>query len=233
MAARVAETASSMRCFFSLSSTSVWPPTLMTTTPPAIFASRSWSFSLSQSESERSISARICATRAVDVGRVAPAVDDRGVVLGDDDATCAAEHLEADLVELEPHLGRHDLGTGEQGEVLQDRLATVAEGRGLDGAGREGAADAVDDQGRQRLAVDVLGDDQQRLAGLDDLLQQRQQLLDRRDLALDQQDARVLEDGLHAVGIGDEVRRDEALVELHALGELQLEGRSCWTPRPR
>src|SRR6185369_686080 len=49
-AARVADTASSMRCFFSLSSTSVAAPTLITDTPPDSFASRSCSFSLSQEE---------------------------------------------------------------------------------------------------------------------------------------------------------------------------------------
>ena len=32
----------------------------------------------------------------------------------------------------------------------------------------------------------------------------------------------VLEDGLHALRVGDEVRRDVALVELHTLGELEL-----------
>ena len=58
-AARVAETASSMRCFFSFSSTSVAAPTLMTATPPESFARRSCSFSLSQSESVFSISALI------------------------------------------------------------------------------------------------------------------------------------------------------------------------------
>ena len=36
------------------------------------------------------------------------------------------------------------------------------------------AAQLVDDQGGQRLAVDVLGDDQQVLADLDELLEQRQ-----------------------------------------------------------
>ena len=84
-------------------------------------------------------------------------------------------------------------------------------------------ADLVDDQGRERLAVDVLGDDQQRLAGLGDLLQQRQQVGHRRDLALVDQDVGVLEDGLHALRVGHHVRRDVALVELHALGELELE----------
>ena len=39
----------------------------------------------------------------------------------------------------------------------------------------------------------------------------------------DDQDVRVVEDGLHALGVGHEVRRDVALVEAHALGELELE----------
>ncbi len=63
IAARVAETASSMRCFFSFSSTSVAAPTLITHTPPASLARRSWSFSRSQSESVFSISALIWLTR--------------------------------------------------------------------------------------------------------------------------------------------------------------------------
>jgi hypothetical protein len=45
------------------------------------------------------------------------------------------------------------------------------------------------------------------------------------------QDVRVLEDGLHALLVGDEVRRDVALVELHALGELELEAEGVATPR--
>ncbi len=52
-----------MRCFFSLSSTSVAAPTFTTATPPASLARRSWSFSRSQSESVSSISRLICAMR--------------------------------------------------------------------------------------------------------------------------------------------------------------------------
>ena len=46
-AALAVETASSMRCFFSLSSTSVAAPTFRTATPPDSLARRSWSFSRS------------------------------------------------------------------------------------------------------------------------------------------------------------------------------------------
>ncbi len=106
---------------------------------------------------------------------------------------------------------------------LQHGLAAVTEARSLDGDRLEGAADLVDDQGRQGLALDVLGDDQQRLARLHDLLQDREQVLDGGDLAVDDQDVGVVEDGLHPLGVGHEVGRDVALVEAHALGELKLE----------
>src|SRR3712207_6953140 len=52
---------------------------------------------------------------------------------------------------------------------------------------------------------------------------QREQVLHRADLAVDDEHVRVVEDGLHALGVGDEVGRDVALVEAHALGELELE----------
>ena len=169
-----------------------------------------------------SISALIWLTRPSTAGAVAGAVDDRRVVLGDDHATGLAQDLEAHLVELEPDLGGDDLRAGEGRDVLHHRLAAVAEGRGLDGGDVEGAADLVDDQGRQRLAVDVLGEDEERLAGADDLLEDREQLLDRGDLALVEKDVGVVEDRLHRLRVGDEVGRDVALVELHALGELEL-----------
>ena len=111
------------------------------------------------------------------------------------------------------------------------RLAAVAEAGGLDGDRLEDAADLVHDEGRESLAVDVLGDDEQLLAGLDHLVDDRQQVLDVRDLAVDDQDVRVLEDRLLALGVGDEVRRQVALVEAHALGELERRCRRCSTPR--
>ena len=222
MAARVAEMASSMRCFFSLSSTSVCAPTLMTQTPPASLARRSWSFSRSQSESVRSISCLICATRpATSSWSPAPSMI---VVLSLVTTTRRAwpRVVETDLVELEADLLGDDLAAGEGGDVLEHGLAAVAEAGRLDRDDVERAAHLVDDQRREGLAVDVLGDDEQRLAGLDDLLQDRQDVGDGRDLALVDEHVGVLDDGLHALGVGDEVRRDVALVELHALGELEL-----------
>ena len=83
---------------------------------------------------------------------------------------------------------------GQDGDVAEHRLAAVAEAGGLDRADVQDAAELVDDQGRQRLALDVLGDDQQRLARLRDLLQQRDHLAEVADLLLVEQDQGVLED---------------------------------------
>ena len=63
-AARVALSASSTRCFFSFSSTSVAAPTRMTATLPASLPSRSWAFSRSQSLFASPRIARTWPTRA-------------------------------------------------------------------------------------------------------------------------------------------------------------------------
>ena len=105
----------------------------------------------------------------------------------------------------------------EHGDVAQHGLAAVAVAGGLDGADVENAAHLVDHQRGQGLALDVLGDDQQRLVGLADRLQQRHEALGAGNLLLVDQNQRLLElDGLLFL-VGDEVRREEAAVELHAL----------------
>ena len=76
---------------------------------------------------------------------------------------------------LMPRSSLIDLAAGEDRDVLQHGLAAIAEARRLHRRDLEAAAQLVDHQGRQRLALDVLGDDQQRLAGLHHCFQQRQQ----------------------------------------------------------
>src|SRR5215211_975480 len=159
---------------------------------------------------------------ALDGLRVTGAVDERGVVLRHDDAAGAAELRELRVLELEAHLLGDDLAAGEDRDVLEHALAAVAEARGLHGDAREGAAQLVHDERREGLALDVLGDDQQRAAGLDDLLEHGQQVADRADLLVGDEDVGILEHRLHALLVGDHVRRDVALVELHALGELEV-----------
>ncbi len=82
----------------------------------------------------------------------------------DDDAAGAAEVLHRGAVEPAADLLGDDLAAGQDGDVAQHLLAAVAEARGLDGQHVERAAQLVDDQRRQRLAVDILGDDDEVLA---------------------------------------------------------------------
>ena len=84
-------------------------PTLMTATPPDSFASRSSSFSRSQSESVASISARSCRLATLDGVLGAAAVDDHGAVLADHDAPGGAEHVQADLAQQQTDVGVDDL----------------------------------------------------------------------------------------------------------------------------
>ncbi len=153
---------------------------------------------------------------------VAGAVDDGGVFLGDLHLLGAAEVLDRRLLELQADfLGDHG-AAGQDGHVFQHRLATVAEARRLDGADLDDAADGVDHQGRQRFAFDFLGDDQQRLAGLGHAFEHGQQVADVGDLLVVQQDERVVQLGLHRLLVVDEVRRQVAAVELHALDDVEL-----------
>ena len=160
--------------------------------------------------------------RPGDVVRLAGALDDRRLVLRDDDLAGGAEQVDRGVLELEADLLGDDGRAGEDRDVLQHGLAAVAEPGGLHRDGVERAADLVHDERGERLALDVLGQDQDRLAGLHDLLEHREQVLDRADLRVRDQDVGVVQDRLHPLGVGDEVRRDVALVEPHALGELEL-----------
>ena len=133
-----------------------------------------------------------------------------------------AEHVEGDVFELDAEIFGDDIATGQDGDVFQHGLAAIAEARRLDGRNLEAATQLVDDQRRQRLAFDVLGNDQQRLAGLHHAFQQRQHGLQTRKLLLVDQDIGVLELDPHLVLVGDEIGRDIAAVELHAFDDFQL-----------
>ena len=108
------------------------------------------------------------------------------------------------------------------GDVLEHRLAAIAEAGRLDRRDLEAAAQLVDDQRRQRLPVDVLGDDQQRLACLHDRLEDRQHRLQRRQLLLMQEDVGLLELRHHLLRVGDEIGRKIAAIELHALDDVEF-----------
>ena len=149
------------------------------------------------------------------------ALDDGRVVLVDGDLLGLAEVFHLDVLELDAEVFGDGAAAGEGRDVLEHGLAAVAEARRLDGRRLQRAAQLVDDERRERFALDVLRDDEQRTAHAGDLLEDRQQVLHRADLLLVDQDDGVLEHDFHALRIGHEVGRQVAAVELHALDHVQ------------
>ena len=158
----------------------------------------------------------------LDIGFLAGAVDDGGVVLGDDHLLGAAEHVEGHVLELDAEILGDDLAVGEHGDVLEHGLAAVAEAGGFHRGDLQSAAELVDHERGERLALDVLGDHQKRLARLHHGLEQGQDRLKIRELLLVDEDVRAFQLDPHLVGIGDEIRGDVAAVELHAFDHFEL-----------
>ena len=160
-----------MRDFFSFSSDSVAAPTFMTATPPESLARRS----LHLLAIEVGIDAlKLCANLIAAISDsllVASAVDDDGGVLGDLDGLGGAEHVERSLAENQAEVLSDNLAVGDDSDVLEDALAAVAEARSLDGGAGEGATQTVQKNGGESLALDVLGNDEQRTTVLADGLE--------------------------------------------------------------
>src|SRR5438045_4025093 len=80
---------------------------------------------------------------------------------------------------------------GQDRDVLEHRLAAIAEARRLNRSHLEPTAQLVDDERGERLTLNILGNDQQRPAALNHGLQQRQQRLQPRELLLVDQEVGV------------------------------------------
>ena len=157
----------------------------------------------------------------LDISALAEPLDDRRIVLVDDDLLGAAEHIDRDGLELDADILSDELAASKDGDILEDGFAAVAEAGSLDGADLEGAAELVDDESRESFALDILGDDHKGTAGLGDALEERKHILEVGDLLLEKENEGILELALHALGSGDEVRREITLVELHTLDDIE------------
>ncbi len=153
---------------------------------------------------------------------VAGAFGDGGVIVVHRDALGHAQIGDGDAFQIDAQILGEHLRAGEDADVLEHLLASVAVAGRLDRTDVQDAAHLVDHEGRQRLALDVLGDDQQGLFLLGDLLQQRHELVDVGDLVFVNQDEGLFLDDLHRFLVGHEVGAEVAAVELHALDDLDL-----------
>ena len=104
------------------------------------------------------------------------------------DLTCAAELCELGVLELKTEFVADDFAAGEDSDVAEHFLASVAKSRSLYRDAGEGAAELVENEGGESFAFDVLSDDEKLLALLDDLLKKREDLLDVRDLLVGDED---------------------------------------------
>src|SRR5690606_39857343 len=109
---------------------------------------------------------------------------------------------------LDAEVFRDHLTTGEDGDVLEHGLAAVTKARSLDGGDLQAATQLVDDERGKRLTLDILGNDEQRLAGLDNGFQHGKHGLQVGELLFVEQDVCVLEFGNNLVGIGDDIGRE-------------------------
>src|SRR6266481_2064912 len=157
-----------------------------------------------------------------DVGLLAGAVDDGGVLLVDHHLLGATEHGERDVLELDAEIFRDRLTAGQHRDVLQHGLAAIAEARSLHSGNLEAATEPVDDKRGQSLAFDVFSHDHERLAGLHDSFQERKQFVQAGKLLLVDENIDIIHFNAHLVGVGDEVGRDVTAVELHAFDDLEF-----------
>src|SRR6266852_5070058 len=153
---------------------------------------------------------------------IAGTVDEGRLFLVHFDTLRRTEVLQRRFLEGQPDFFGNDLAAGENGDVLEHGLAAVAEPRRLHRAGLEDAAQVVHDQRREGFVFDFLGDDEQRPSGLGHLLEERKQIADIGNLLVVQKNIGVLQYRHLLFGVVDEIGRQVAAVELHALDYLEL-----------
>ncbi len=82
-----------------------------------------------------------------------------------------AEVLDAGVLELETELLGDDLAAGEDCDVFEHRLSAVAVTGGLHRRATDDAAEFIHDEHSKGLALDILGDDDERHPALGDLFE--------------------------------------------------------------
>ena len=149
---------------------------------------------------------------------------DGGAVFGDRDAAGAAQVVQPDFVEGHGLVFAHHGGAGEDGDVGEHGLAAIAKARSPHCGHLEHPPVLVDHQGGQGFTLHFFGKDQQGFAGFGDGLQHGNQIGDRTDLAVGNQEQGIVKSTLAAVLVRHEIGGAVAPVKGHAFGDLELRG---------
>ena len=115
-----------------------------------------------------------------------------------------------------------ELAASKDGDVLEHSFSVVSERWRFDSAYFEIVLESVEDESCEHLAFGVVGDDEERPLLLVSDLQKGENVSDVRELLLDDQNVAVFEFNLLLFVVSDEVGRNVASVELHAVDELDL-----------
>ena len=195
----------------------------MSATAPASLAKRTRRFSRSYSDSRKASSASAWRARAaIAAGSPCPA-HDGGVGTGRDHPVRATQLLEPGRFDDPADARANHLGAGEHRDVTQRVHAIGPEGRRLHRHGREAPLGHVQDEQRERVAGDLVGDDQQRSALLGDGGQHRHELANLRDALVRCQDVGLLENAFAEPPVARQAGRQQAVVEAHSLVEVELD----------
>src|SRR5450631_2996528 len=158
---------------------------------------------------------------AINPRAIAAAADQCRIFLVRDDPGGTPELLQGRALKLQSQFFGDDLCSGQYRDVFQHRLAPIAEAGRLHRTALQDSPELVDDKGRQRLTFDIFRHDQQWPARLGDLLEHRNQILQRPDLVVAKQHEWVLKHGLHTLYVSHKIRGNKAPVEFHALDNIE------------
>ena len=133
-----------------------------------------------------------------------------------------SELFHCGVFQLQSEFACDDLTSGKDCDIAEHLLASVAEARRLYADAGESAAQLIENERRERFALDILGDNHELLTGLDDLFEQGEKILNVGNFLVRDEDERVVDDSLHFIRIGCHIRGDITAVELHALDDLAV-----------
>ena len=131
-----------------------------------------------------------------------------------------AQHFDGGRFQFQTFLFRDDYTTGQHGDIFEHLFTTVAKTGSFYGTYFQRSTQAVYYQRCQSFAIDIFGDDKQRTTGLSRSFENRKHIFQYRYFLVVDQDVRCIHFALHLLGIGYEVRRDIAAVELHTFYDI-------------